>query len=278
MQSQLVTVLFSLIFLVLLGWAFFRAAQAGASRLGPRAKWYILRLGVTGGAAFLIAILMANDYSGAAWIILWAAFYWAWKLWDRRHGTEPPQPTETQVPAPTSTHREIFLTHNQRRSPLWRRALRRTIILTGQGLGLIALLMVIMTSALHYYESRAKREREKIHTGMTVDEVLPLVRGSCGIRTHAVLPDNVPDEQLVHYVALMHRPNGTFGCDCGPNSEFREMTEPEAAELMKQKMSDGYDWRWRYTFVNDTPMHFSFTVTFGSDGRVKNVTDVWGWD
>jgi len=22
---------------------------------------------------------------------------------------------------------------------------------------------------------------------------------------------------------------------------------------MKQKMSDGYDWRWRYTFVNDTP-------------------------
>ena len=56
------------------------------------------------------------------------------------------------------------------------------------------------------------------------------------------------------------------------------MTEPEAVELMKQKMSDGYDWRWRYTFVNDTPMHFSFTVTFGPDGRVKNVTDVWGWD
>ena len=47
---------------------------------------------------------------------------------------------------------------------------------------------------------------------------------------------------------------------------------------MKQKMSDGYDWRWRFTFINDTLRHFSFTVTFGRDGRVKNVTDVWGWD
>jgi len=46
---------------------------------------------------------------------------------------------------------------------------------------------------------------------------------------------------------------------------------------MKQKMSDGYDWRWRYTFINDTPRHFSFTVTLGRDGRLKNVTDVWGW-
>jgi hypothetical protein len=45
---------------------------------------------------------------------------------------------------------------------------------------------------------------------------------------------------------------------------------------MKQKTSDGYDWRWRYTFLNDIPQHFSFTVTFGSDGRVKDVTDVWG--
>jgi hypothetical protein len=48
--------------------------------------------------------------------------------------------------------------------------------------------------------------------------------------------------------------------------------------LMKQKMSDGYEWRWRYTFINDTPQHFSFTVTFGRDGRVKDGTDVWGWD
>ena len=59
---------------------------------------------------------------------------------------------------------------------------------------------------------------------------------------------------------------------------MRNLTESQAAELMKQKMSDGYEWRWRYTFLTDTPRHYSFTVTFGRDGRVKDITDVWGWD
>lgn len=58
----------------------------------------------------------------------------------------------------------------------------------------------------------------------------------------------------------------------------RQLSRAATAELMKQKMGDGYEWRWRYTFVNATPQHFSFTVTFGRDGRVKNVTDVWDWD
>lgn len=244
--------------------------------MGPRARWYALRVGVTGAAAFLIAIAMANDYSGAAWIVLWIGFYWAWKIWDRRQGNEGPKTVEGAA-APTVAPRQISLTRRHQ-LPAWRRAVRRTLILTGQLLGVVVLLVAVMVFCLHYYEREARLERNKVQIGMTVDEVLPLVHGSCGIRTHAVLPDNVSDEQLVHYVALMQRSNGTFGCDCGPNSEFRELSEPEAVELMKQKMSDGYDWNWRYTFVNDTPMHFSFTVTFGRDGRVKNVTDVWGWD
>jgi hypothetical protein len=35
---------------------------------------------------------------------------------------------------------------------------------------------------------------------------------------------------------------------------------------------------WRYPCINDTPQQFSFTVAFWRDGRVKDVTDVWGWD
>jgi hypothetical protein len=31
-------------------------------------------------------------------------------------------------------------------------------------------------------------------------------------------------------------------------------------------------------FINDAPQHFSFTATFGRDGRVKDVTEVWDWD
>ena len=113
---------------------------------------------------------------------------------------------------------------------------------------------------------------------MTVGDILPLVRGDIGIRAHAVLPDNAADEDLIHYASLMQQPDGRFVCICGRNSEFQNLTEPKAAEVMKQKMSDGYEWRWRYTFVTTSPRHFSFTVTFGRDGRVKDITDVWGWD
>jgi hypothetical protein len=93
-----------------------------------------------------------------------------------------------------------------------------------------------------------------------------------------VLPENVSDEAGIHYASLTGHKNGQFGWYDGPGYRGHELTEDEALELMKQKMSDGYEWRWRYTFTNDTPRHFSFTVTFGRDGRVKDVTDVWGWD
>jgi len=104
------------------------------------------------------------------------------------------------------------------------------------------------------------------------------VHGDFNIRAHAVLPDSVTDEELLHYANLMRQRNGEFVCLCGTKNELQNLTGSEAAELMKQKMSDGYDWRWRYTFVTATPRHFSFTVTFGRDGRVKDITDVWGWD
>jgi hypothetical protein len=63
-----------------------------------------------------------------------------------------------------------------------------------------------------------------------------------------VLPDNVSDEEGVHYATLVKHPDGTFGSFGAPR-----LNEDEALALMKQKMSDGYEWRWRYTFVNDTP-------------------------
>jgi len=150
--------------------------------------------------------------------------------------------------------------------------------LTAGAFVFIAGMAIVMILCLGYYQKQVKAERDKVHVGMKVDEVLPLVHGALGIRTHAVLPDNVSDEEGVHYASLTERKDGTFGCSCTPDHPWRQLTDAEAVALMKQKMSDGYEWRWRYTFINDTPRHFSFTVTFGRDGRVKDVTDVWGWD
>ena len=164
------------------------------------------------------------------------------------------------------------------RPPLWRRAVRKTLTLTAGAFVFIVGMAIVMILCLGYYARQAKAERDKVHIGMTVDQVLPLVHGALGIRTHAVLPDNVSDEEGVHYASLAEHGDGTFTCSTGPDYRSEQLSDAEAAALMKQKMSDGYEWRWRYTFINDTPQHFSFTVTFGRDGRVKDVTDVWGWD
>lgn len=154
--------------------------------------------------------------------------------------------------------------------------MRKALKLAAASVALIVLMAAFMFGAMILYlghcERQARAERNQLHIGMTVDDVVPLVHGG-GIRAHAVLPDNVSDDQGVHYATLVAYPDGTFGSLDAPR-----LTEDEAVALMKQKMSDGYEWRWRYTFVNATPQHFSFTVTFGRDGRVKDVTDVWGWD
>jgi hypothetical protein len=153
---------------------------------------------------------------------------------------------------------------------------RKTLKLVAAAVALMVLVGALIFGAMILYldhcEREVRAERNQVQIGMTVDDVVSLLHGG-GIRAHAVLPDNVSDDQGVHYTTLVAHPDGTFG-----SSDAPRLTEDEAVALMKHKMSDGYEWRWRYTFVNATPQHFSFTVTFGRDGRVKDVTDVWGWD
>jgi hypothetical protein len=163
--------------------------------------------------------------------------------------------------------------------PLWWRVVRRTVTLVAGAVVLtVVTAVVMMIIDLRHSQRQVEAERSKVQIGMTVSDVLPLVHGDMGIRAHAVLPDNVTDEKLVHYANLMRRRDGTFVCSCGTEKELQNLTESEAAELMKQKMSDGYEWRWRYTFITATPRYFSFTVVFARDAQVKDITDVWGWD
>lgn len=218
-------------------------------------KQLLIRLVVTALLASFISLVVSNDTWSLVWIgiVCWVALYWLWNLGDREGKSVT--------------------------RPLWRRAVRRIIALAAATLALtVFMAVVMMIFGLRHSERQAKAERDKVRIGMTIGEILPLVRGDIGIRAHAVLPDNVADEELVHYANLMQQRDGKFVCWCGRNNELQNLTASEAAELMKEKMSDGYEWRWRYTFVTATPRHFSFTVTFGRDGRVKDITDVWGWD
>ena len=241
------------------------------------ARWYVFRLSVTSVVAFVIALIVPNGLAALVWVVLWAGLYWLWKLWDRWRGkgianpADEPTPTSGMVPEPT------VLRDSGTRPLFWRRIVRKTVTVAAGAFVFIVGMAVVMVLGLGYYSRQVKAERDKVQMGMTVDQVLPLVHGGC-IRTHAVLPDDVSDEEGVHYASLTEQKDGTFGSSSTPDHQWHQLTEAEALAFMKQKMSDGYEWRWRYTFINDTPQHFSFTVTFGRDGRVKEVTDVWGWD
>lgn len=287
MQQQLLTEVYGLLFLLLIVGSLIRWFRRRSKRTGPKAvwthtwrvtRWYLFRLGMTLVVGWVIAATLTNNPVVLVWIwvALWVGLYWLWKLWDRWRGKSVPytanEPRATvMVPVP-----QAFEAIPRR--PLWKRVVRKTVTLAAGAIVFIVVMGAVMTLCLGYYERQAKAERNKVQKGMTVDEVLPLVHGACGIRMHAVLPDNVSDEEGVHYVSLLEHGDGTVGWSSGPDYQSRQLTEEEAVMLMKQKMLDGYDWRWRYTFLNDTPQHFSFTVTFGHDGRVKDVTDVWGWD
>ena len=282
---MLLTEVYGLIFLLLIAGVVSHSVWRQSKRVGPRAvwkrtwrsaRWYLFRLGVTSILAWVIAVVVAEE-GGGVWVALWVGLYWLWKLWDRWQGkgiarpADQPMVTKVVVPQPQA------LPEGRPPRPLWRRVVRKTATLAAGAVIFIAVLGGVMILGLGYYERQAKAERNKVQIGMTVDEVLSRVHGGC-VRAHAVLPENMSEEELVHYASFTEHPDGTVGWSNAPDYRPRRLTPDEAAELMKQKMSDGYEWRWRYTFVNDTPQHFSFTVTFGRDGRVKHVTDVWGWD
>jgi hypothetical protein len=216
-------------------------------------------------------VILAGDSSALVWgwIVSWAGLYWLWKVWDSWRGKSVARPTLEARVAGGVGKPQVLLSHAAR--PLWRRTLWGTLKLAGGAIAVIVLMIGSMIVYLGYCQRQAKAERDKVQLGMTVDDVVLLVHGAC-VRAHAVLPDNVPDPEGVHYATLVEHPDGTY------SNGVARLSDDAAITLMKQKMGDGYEWRWRYTFINVTPQHFSFTITFGRDGRVKEVTDVWGWD
>jgi hypothetical protein len=120
-----------------------------------------------------------------------------------------------------------------------------------------------------------RMERNKLRIGMTINDVLPRVHGM-DIDAYAdgdwlsVLPDNKRFYYEPGLPSLLQHDDGTFTfrCYCGteqvsrksrvtasqvlelikekPEQEVKNLTESQAAALMKQKMSDGFDWSWKY--------------------------------
>ena len=131
-----------------------------------------------------------------------------------------------------------------------------------------------------------KIERNKVRIGMMINDVLPVVHGmeitaSADAAWLSVLPDNKRFYYSPDPIEAWQHDDGTFtlSCHCGsaqvsPNSH---VTEAQAAVVMKQRMSDGFDWSWQYKTFKRSREYF-FTVTFGRDGRVNQISDVYYTD
>jgi len=238
-------------------------------------KQLLIRLVVTALMAWLIAVEIYRGTWSRVWIgmVCWVVLYWVWN-WG--HGKGTPR-------------------------PFWGTVLRRIIILVAGALALFVLMFLVMVweweiDHRHQVATQVDKtmiEKNKVRKGMTINDVLRLVHVGMDITASAVVDcDKVycaPDE-----FRLVQHKDGTFilsgyllteqvSGNLTPSQDHERMTKPEqvlgnltesqAAELMNQKMSDGYEWRWEYRFVQGT-LTSTFSVTFGRDGRVKDITDV----
>ena len=203
----------------------------------------------------------------------WVVLYWLWNWKDGKSTTRP----------------------------FWLTVFGTIIILVAGAVALIVLMApVMMIQDLRHSETQVSTEmnkirveKNKVRIGMTINEVLPLVHAP--INASAVVDCNkvycAPDR-----IRLWQHVDGTFTLsgywltervsgNLTPSQDHQQMmggkpeevlenfTESQTAELMRQKISAGYEWRWEYTFVNGM-LTSSFTVTFGRDGRVNDISDV----
>ena len=224
----------------------------------------IVRLCVSALLAFAIAKLVFAPLFFA----LWPGLYWGWHYSSRRR--ESPEPgvprliAEKQLPVVAVANR--------------RSALQRIIRIAGAVIiGWIAASVLLLFIARGVGERKAERARSTVHPGMTMAEVLHSVTGWLVLGASS----NAPETDSDHFRALNLHPShesGKFFYFDRALGKDRQISESEALTLLHQKLIDGYSWQFKYTFITNSPQHFSFKVVFDKDGSVQEVTPVYGWD
>lgn len=243
----------------------------------------VIGLVVTASVAWLIAVIVSHGTSLVCLgIVCWVLVYSLWKWGDRKSTTRP----------------------------FWWTVLRKIITLVAAALALITgALALAITAELHFQSQEEQQnekqvsieknkvgiEKNKVGIGMTIYDVLPLlhVYGIAYIDASAVVDVNKVGYYSPDRFRLGQTDDGTFYLSgywatkpvsgnltrsqdherAEKERVLENLTEFQAAEVINQKMSGGYEWHWNYTFP-DGPLTSSFTVTFGRDGRVNDITDV----
>jgi hypothetical protein len=233
-----------------------------APRPRPRRSTAWGRVIVTGLVAFGIALLPVADFSVMAGPLIWIALYYGWPALSRRL----PLPESWKVKAQSD------MVSAAPKPGFWRLLGRGALAM----LGIVTVMVLfsgMMMAPIAHSMGRARKVHDSIRVGMTVPEVVDVSRdcdlfgaASESVSDDHAVGDSVPTMSLSRNRDGTYRVNGVA------------LTETQAAERLQAKLHDGYRWRSNCVYVNMTPMHVSFSVIFGPDGRVAEVTPVHGWD
>lgn len=258
-----------------LAWPFLRRklsfdSQRSATLRQPH-RFSFSRLVITGMLAILFSGILAiatNYDSGSIWILpFWLALYFGWYYLTRRF---PFLNTEMHRarPAPASPGAV-----QPRRGGL-RYAWNSVKVLALVLLFLFLLFLPVMLSF-----QKARTAHDSIHVGMTVAEVLPTVK-ACDLFSASsdFLYVKRTDRGKAPELRLSWNKDGTYQTFDPAAGRIISMTESEALEYVHATLHDGYTWTFYYTYNNVTPEHVTFRVVFGTDGRVSEVKDIYGFD
>ena len=228
------------------------------------------RVVVTGLVAYAvsmgIALLPVPDVLTLSAPLIWIALYYGWPALSRR------------LPIPESWKAKV-----RSRDSLPAAGISRSL---GRGaLATLSLIMMLLLPGITimgpiaHSMVRARRLHDSIHVGMTVLEVLDSSGNYDIFGAESDFPydknaagDNIPS------MGLRRNPDGTYRTYDEAGLGSFAMTETQAVERLHAKLHDGYPWRFYFTYINMTPMHVSFSVIFGPDGRVSEVKPVHGWE
>ena len=225
------------------------------------------RLLVTAVLAVVLSVVLAftinADVVGIAFIPFWIALYYGWPILSRRLPLLDLDKAQA-APAP--------------KRPLWLRIIRKTLVSVGAVLLAIVCMSSLVIVPISLSEHRAQKVANSIHLGMTVQEVLDTAKDCDVFHAGSDFPYDAKANDDIPTVFLSWRGDGTYRTyDLAAHQDI-SLTESEAVERLHAKLHDGYKWHFSYTYTNVTPMHVSFSVIFGPDGRVAEVTPVHGWD
>ncbi|MGO9087815.1 MAG: hypothetical protein ACLQBK_21570 [Candidatus Sulfotelmatobacter sp.] len=226
------------------------------------------RLVITGMLALLFFAMLAtviNSDFGAIWILpFWLALYFGWYYLTRRFPSLNTEIARARS-APASSG-----SVQPRPRYAWKNAKVLALVL----LFLFLLFLPVMLSF-----QKASMAHNSIHVGMTLAEVLPTVKECDLFSASSDFPhDKRTDGGKAPELRLSWNKDGTYRAFDPAAGRIISMTESEAVEYLHATLHEGYTWTFHYTYNNVTPEHVTFHVVFGTDGRVSEVKDIYGFD